>query len=162
MEIAALVVAVLSVMAASASALYARGANTRADEANRRAAEALDLQRRIDERAREFVDIKWELLVDRDHKTGRLSAVSLQNVGLTPAVDVTVVIEVDGFVKELCEFEQIEPGAAGNFSSDAAALWMEKHKELLPLRPGFRVHWATPLGNLGDERVGPDGIFEIG
>lgn len=45
MEIAGFVVAVLAVLIAGASALYARGANNRATEANELAAEALAVQR---------------------------------------------------------------------------------------------------------------------
>jgi hypothetical protein len=45
MEIAGFVVAVLAALASGAAALYALGANRRADEANRTAAQALDVQR---------------------------------------------------------------------------------------------------------------------
>ncbi|WP_285364094.1 hypothetical protein [Microbacterium sp. LMC-P-041] len=45
MEIASFVVAVLAVIASGAAALYALGANRRADEANRTAEEALKVQR---------------------------------------------------------------------------------------------------------------------
>lgn len=60
MEIAGFVVAVLAALGAVIAAVYAGGANRRADEANKTAARALDLQARIDARDREFREVMWE------------------------------------------------------------------------------------------------------
>lgn len=162
MEIAALLVAVLAMGAAVASALYARGANARADVANERATEALDLQRRIDERAREFVDVDWKLEVDRDWSGGRFTGVAFRNIGLTPAHDVTFVIDLPEFATEVFKSDAVNPGYAAGFISDATGWWMEKNRPSVPEHPPFRVHWSSPLGNVDDRGYEGKGIFEIG
>lgn len=161
MEIAAFVVAVLAVLAAGASAFYARGANSRADTANERAGEALDLQRRIDERAGEFTDVRWEIRVDSEWSGGRYTGVSFHNVGLTPARKVTFVIEVEGWaIADILEVDEVLPGHGTGFNSDAAAMWMEKNDDLEPQHPPFLVHWSSPLGNVMQRSYDGECLYE--
>ncbi len=145
MEIAGFVVAVLAVVAAGASALYARGANARADTANSRATEALDLQRVIDARDREFRDVRWELHVERNSQDARFTEASLVNVGLTEAQSITLVIE-SKTSSEAIAIAALEPGKVATVRSASAATWFEENERYVPLAPSFRVHWSSPLG----------------
>ncbi|MGC0371220.1 hypothetical protein [Microbacterium sp. SLBN-111] len=148
--------AVVGTLIAAGALVTAGRANRRADianaqsaEANDRAREALDLQRRIDERAREFTDVRWEIKVDSSWSGGRYTGVSFRNVGLTSARDATFVIEVEGWATpDVLTAEEVLPGYAAGFTSKAAAFWMDKNDDLVPLHPPFRVHWSSPLGNV--------------
>lgn len=144
MEIAAFVVAVLAVLAAGASALYARGANTRADTANERAADALDLQKRIDDRQREFRLVRWSASWD-PLAAADTPTVWLRNTGLTPAVDVTLLVKT--FVDEkMFRFERVEPGekVEAIFGAPDAA-----HAAFHFVRDSVcRVHWSSPRGEV--------------
>lgn len=146
MEIAAFVVAVLAVFAAGASAFYARGANSRADTANARAAEALDLQRRIDERQREFELVRWSASWN-PLAPDNTPTVWLRNTGLTPAVDVTLLVKT--FVDEkLFHFDRVDPGGkveAVFGAPDAVNAAFHFVRESM-----CRVHWSSPHGNVHD------------
>jgi len=145
MEIAGFVVAVLAVVAAGASALYARGANARADTANSRATDALDLQRVIDARDREFRDVRWELHVERNTQNARFTDARLVNVGLTEAQDITLVVE-SKTSSEAIAIASLQPGEFAVVRSTSAATWFEENEKYMPLTPQFRVHWSSPLG----------------
>lgn len=150
--------AVSSVVVAVGALVVAWKANRRSAEANaqsvvanERAREALDLQRLIDERAREFSDVRWELTVDREWSGGRFTGVAFRNVGLTPARDVTFIIEVEGWATaDVFIAAEVHPGYAAGFTSKAAGFWMEENESLIPLWPAYRVHWSSPLGNVAE------------
>lgn len=162
--------AVVSAAVAVAALVLARNANRRSAEANAQsvvanegAREALDLQRRIDERAREFIDVRWQLSVDREWSGGRFTGVTFRNVGLTPARNVTFIIEVEGWATaDVFTAEAVEPGYAAGFISKAAAYWMEQNEDLIPLRPAFRVHWSSPFGNVAERAYGAKAMAELG
>lgn len=139
MEIAGFVVAALALIASFASALYALGANRRADEANRTAKAALDLQSRIDEREREYRDVDWT--ADWDEQTG----FALANSGLTDATHVTLIMR--GFHgAERHDLGDIPAGGSVAVESVAAAAWIDENKQSMPLSPPYLVHWSSPLG----------------
>ncbi|MEW1706973.1 hypothetical protein AB0230_07000 [Microbacterium sp. NPDC089190] len=160
--------AVAGTLIAAGALIVAGRANRRADVANAQAAvandraqEALDLQRRIDERAREFTDVRWEIDVDSAWSGGRFTGVAFRNVGLTPARDVTFVVEVDGWgTADVLTAEEVLPGYKAGFTSEAAAFWMDKNHDLVPLHPPFRVHWSSPLGNVVERHHEAKSIFK--
>lgn len=164
------VAAVAGTLVAAGALVVAVRANRRADvanaqsaEANERAREALDLQRLIDERAREFRDVRWELKVDRDWSGGRFTGVSFRNVGLTPAHNATFIIEVEGWATvDVFTADEVQPGYAAGFISNATAFWMDKYDDAMPSHPPFRVHWSSPLGNVEERAHEGDGLFQLG
>lgn len=149
MEIAGLIVAIVAVVAALASALYAHGANKRADVANQRASEALDLQRRIDERAREFRDVIWVFAWSPWSEPGGPPLLDLTNGGLTTAVDVTLVIVLPSG-QQAIHVGTVGPGETRmvevNYAKPGPA---HDHIELIR-DPLFRLHWSSPLGHASD------------
>ncbi|MCK2032198.1 hypothetical protein [Microbacterium sp. KSW4-4] len=145
MEIAGFVVAVLAVVAAGASVLYARGANSRADEANRTAEKALDLQARADAREREFREVRWEAgydLDDRERPVFRLT-----NVGHTDAHSVSLLLATPGRRETLFTLGNV--GAGG--SAQVVLTDDETQRSIVELMiltaDPWRVHWSSPLGH---------------
>jgi hypothetical protein len=139
MEIAGFVVAVLAVLIAAASLVYAKGANDRADVANRTAREALDLQARVDAREREYRDVSWRSSFD--HGRG----FTLTNDGLTDAHRVTLILYGDQD-RELHRLGDIRAGQSATVQSRLASVWMREYERSMPLAPPFMTHWSSPLG----------------
>lgn len=159
MDVAALVVAILAMAAAGASALIAKGANTRADTANARAREALDLQKRIDDREREFRDVRWRGSVERHHGDGP-DEFRLANEGLTQAESVVLVIEYSDRPREDYHLGTVGAGEWKGVRSEGLAGWMSAVVVSMPVYPGFTVHWSSPLGQVQEEFHGERQIFK--
>ncbi|MEV8360295.1 hypothetical protein [Microbacterium sp. NPDC076895] len=146
MELAGLIVAVLATAAAALSLLYARGANRRADVANARAEEALDLQRRIDEREREFRDVQWAISWSPWTKQTEKPAVQLTNAGLTTATNVTLVLTLPT-MQQVLNVGTVEPGETRTLDIEYPKVGpAHDHIELIR-DPLWRVHWSSPLGH---------------
>lgn len=154
MEIAGFVVAVLAVVASGASALYALGANRRADEANRTARAALDLQARIDEREREYRDVDWE--AEWHPETG----LTITNSGLTDANHVTAVLR-GPLGTERHDLGDLRSGESATIDSAVASAWMKENKRSMPSSPPFFVHWSSPLGVAEDRDVTSRSLFML-
>ncbi|WP_454117854.1 hypothetical protein [Microbacterium lacticum] len=146
MELAGLIVSALAVAAAAWSLFYAWGANRRADVANARAEEALDLQRRIDEREREFRDVHWGISWSPWTKPTEKPAVQLTNAGLTTARNVTLVLTLPTMQQAL-NVGTVEPGETRTLDIDYPKLGpAHDHIELIR-DPLWRIHWSSPLGH---------------
>jgi len=143
MEIAGLVVAVLAALAAGASSLYALGANRRADTANERANDALDLQKRIDAREREFRDVTWSGAWVSDSSGTPVFRVS--NRGLTTACSVTIVYSYNA-LRYVESVGDLEPSAYVDLAPETAAADEIVLELMLRVNAAFRVHWSSPLG----------------
>lgn len=151
MEVASLVVAVLAVLAAGGSLLYAKGANDRADVANARAEEAIDLQKRIDERDREFRAVEWDANV-ANQVNGVVTEYVLTNAGDSDAMSVTVVLYLNPD-REVHHVGDIAARQSVTITSPLFIQWMREAVEHEVVTPGARVHWSSRLGQVGDERV---------
>lgn len=144
MEIAAFVVSVLAALVAVWMAFLARAANQRADEANRQSEEALDHEKRLDDREREFRSVSWRgsLATPPDGPV----TFELVNAGLTEARDVVLVVH-ESHLGEVArfDFERICGGDRKsvdlNYRSDARA------RREIGWDPAYTVHWASPLGH---------------
>lgn len=152
MEIAGFVVGAISMLIAAASALYAKGANARADEANRVATAALDLQARIDSREREYRDVTWSASYKRD------VGFTLTNEGLTEAREVVLVLH-GGNERELHRVGDVAHGQSATVVSRVAAEWMRDNEASMPLAPAFTAHWSSPLGVADRHYSPPTGLF---
>lgn len=145
MEIAGFVVAVLAAVGALVAAWYAGGANRRADEANRTAERALDLQSRIDAREREFREVEWECDYALDEADNVVFRV--KNSGHTDACQVTVVFWAPGGTHEVAS--GVGDVAAGTHTDVPVVTEMKGQAavEVLLLQDTpYRVHWSSPLG----------------
>lgn len=145
MEIAGLVVAVLAALGALVAAWYAGEANRRADEANRTAERALDLQSRIDAREREFREVEWECdyaLDDADNVVFRV-----KNSGHTNACQVTVVFWAPGETHEIASgVGDVDAGAHIDVAVETEMRGRSAIEVLLLQDTPYRVHWSSPLG----------------
>ncbi|MBD8219667.1 hypothetical protein IFU40_13595 [Microbacterium sp. CFBP 13617] len=133
------VIAVVAVGVAAVSAVIALVANMRSKD-------ALDLQTRIDERQREFELVRWSASWNA-LAPDSAPTVWLRNTGLTPAVDVTLLVRT--YVDEkLFRFDRVEPGekVEAVFAAPDAA-----HAAFHFVRDSAcRVHWSSPRGNVHD------------
>lgn len=147
MEIAGFVVAVLAAIGALVAAWYAGGANRRADEANRTAERALDLQSRIDAREREFREVEWECdyaLDDADRVVFRV-----KNSGHTDACQVTVVFGAPGGTHEIARsVGDVASGKHVDVSVETEMRGQAAVEVLLLQDTPYRVHWSSPLGQV--------------
>ncbi|MFJ3473397.1 hypothetical protein ACIPJ1_10720 [Microbacterium maritypicum] len=147
MDVIGLVVAVLALLVGGASAVYARGANRWADDANRTAASALNLQGIIDAREREFRAVDW----DADVVTvGSGDAFALTNIGETEALAVTVVLKLSR-ERETYVLERIPAKSTVTLNSAKLTRWMVEARDHEVVHPGYRIHWSSPLGQASDE-----------
>ncbi|MGV2983799.1 hypothetical protein ACNPNP_08825 [Microbacterium sp. AGC85] len=122
-------------------------ANGLAESANDTAAKAFDLQARVDARAQEFRDVRWEgayVEVSPDQGVFRLT-----NVGHTVACDVTIVLDPaeSGDTERVWHFDRVEPtqhedGPLGAQKDDVL-------DQYIRTRAGFEVHWISPMGASG-------------
>lgn len=147
-SIAGAVGAVVAVIAL----FVAGGANARAKDAN-------DLQKRIDDRSREFRDVRWragmQLSDDGSH-----TVFTLANHGLTDAQNVVVVIEYSDRPREHYKLGTIEAGQWKPVESEGLQGWRAATAEAMPIHPAFTVHWWSPLGT-ADEYTSWEGtIFQ--
>lgn len=146
MEIAGFVVAVLAAVGAVVAALYAGGANRRADEANRTAAKALDLQSRIDAREREFREVMWTCDYELDADENIVFRV--KNTGHTDARQATVVFWAPGGTHEIMRnIGDIPAGAFADASVETEMKGQTAVEVLLLQDTAYRVHWSSPLGH---------------
>lgn len=145
MEIAGFVVAVFAAIAALLAAVYAGGANRRADEANRTAERALDLQARIDAREREFREVDWECGYAIDESESVVFRV--KNTGHTDACQVTVIFSAPGGSHEIAQaLGDIAVGAEKVVSVDTEMSGQSAVEVLLLQDTQWRLHWSSPLG----------------
>lgn len=157
MEIFSAALAALSVCAAIWSVVVARAANARADVANERAKEALDLQHLQDDRAREFRDVVWEASSNRVSDVGEVF--TLRNAGLTTARQVSLVVKLAGG-ERLFEFERVGPGESKGVVTGPEARRDEEADPLWTLTPAYRVHWSSPKGLAAEIAVDAHRLFE--
>ncbi len=124
----------------------ASAANQLADAANKRADEAHDLQRRIDEREREFRDVTWSIgWSPWEHPTG-MPAVEVSNTGLTAARQVTLVVVLPRG-QQAIEVGDVGPGETRTFAIQYGRRGpAHKHIELIR-DVKYRLHWSSPLGH---------------
>lgn len=148
MEIAGFVVAVFAAAGAVVAALYARGANHRADEANRTAKEALDLQSRIDARDREFREVRWDGGYDVDSE--RRPLFRLSNVGHTDAHSVSLLIAANGKPETLYPLGDIAAGNHADARLDERPMQAGILELMILTDDHWRVHWSSPLGQAAD------------
>lgn len=145
MEIAGFVVALLAVVMAGASAVFARGANVRASEANRTAERALDLQARLDDREREFREVRWK--GEYDLNEARQPLFRLTNVGMTHARSVTLVVAVPGKPNSAYALGDIDSGASADLLVGEDPMDRDAIELMLFTDDPWRVHWSSPLGH---------------
>lgn len=144
MEIAAFVVSVLAALVAVWMAFLARAANQRADEANRQAEAALDHEKRLDEREREFRSVSWRghLATPPDGPV----TFELINGGLTEARDVVLVVH-ESHLGEAARFD-FERISGGERKSVELTYRSEAHtRRDIGWNPAYTVHWVSPLGH---------------
>jgi len=147
MEIAGFVVAVLAAVGAVVAAFYAGGANRRADEANRTAARALDLQARIDAREREFREVEWDCDYAIDHADRLVFRV--KNTGHTNACQVTVVFWAPSGGYEIARpVGDIAAGESSGVSFETDMKGQIALEAMLLQDTGYRLHWSSPLGQV--------------
>jgi hypothetical protein len=131
-------IAGVAVVIAGASALFAW-------TANRRAADALELQRSIDAREREFRDVSWGLSWSPWTRADETPSLQLSNLGLTTAVDVTLVLLLPT-MQQAIHVGTVEPGETRTveiaYSKTGPA---QEHVELIR-DPIYRLQWSSPLG----------------
>lgn len=147
MEIAGFVVAVVASLVAVASAWFALGANRRADTADTRATEAVDLQRRIDEREREFRSVSWHGAWEAPTEPDAVPLFQLTNTGLTDASGVTLVLEMPRGAQaynlgDLPHGDHRTAPLHTNMRGPAAPAVLELHGLQ------YEVHWSGPLGQV--------------
>ncbi|GAA3756160.1 hypothetical protein GCM10022240_06290 [Microbacterium kribbense] len=147
MDIAAFVIAVVAAAAAVALAFYAWGANTRADRANRMTAEALDLQKRIDARAAEFSDVRWEGSHHLENQDGWVF--TLRHRGLTSAANVTLVVDTEPR-SQIFELGTIE---ADEDRDVVTGPYRELKVREYGTKVPWRVFWTSPLGTASKQVV---------
>lgn len=120
-------------------------AERRAHAADARARDALDLQKTIDARQREFCDVSWSVGWD-PFASARKPRIVIQNTGLTDAVDVTLVVET--FIdRQMFTFDRIDAGenrGAVIDIKDESPTTAEFH---LVRNGKYSVHWSSPLGS---------------
>ncbi|WP_162893188.1 hypothetical protein [Microbacterium halotolerans] len=150
MEIAAFVVAVVAAGAATVMAFLAHGANKRAQE-------ALDHERRLDERHREFRDVSWHGKLARGD--GRQPEFRLKNTGLTEAQDVVLLIVLlrDGTVR--ADFPRVGAGEVVRVSLVGKGTELALEEQLHDGESPYRVHWASPKGHVDDRRFDGTSYF---
>ena len=143
----------IGAIAGSVGALMAIGAfvvsilaNLRSTDANRIARNALEIESRVDERQREFRAVDWDAVVTADEES---LVFELRNVGDTPAVSVTIVLQL-GKERDTHALGDISPKASVKVTSDNFAAWMTGALEHDFVHPGYRVHWSSPLGQVSD------------
>ncbi|MGI6878821.1 hypothetical protein [Microbacterium sp. gxy059] len=126
---------------------YAAKANTIAERADAREADSLRLQKRIDARAAEFRDVRWKGIHERKEDGWYFR---LENVGLSSAENVTLVVDTEpkGIVMQL--FGELHPGDKWEPKTREAED-ADDHPEYLD---GWRVYWSSPLGH-ADKHVEP-------
>jgi hypothetical protein len=109
------------------------------------------LQRSIDARAREFREVAWQGGLQRRSPSADWEF-TLSNLGLTAAVNVTLVVEV--IPTELFTFATIGPGETRSIPVGGGQQWDEANRHVVPVRPAFRVYWFSPEGH-PDEQNNP-------
>lgn len=119
-------------------------ANEQAAIANRRAGEALDLQRRVDEREREFRRVAWTAGWIHDDSRD-MSAFTIVNSGLTKACSVTLVLDGPSGLKAFAVGD-IAPGQSRRVFPEESlkAAFVASTLELQSYP--WEVHWSSPLG----------------
>lgn len=158
----AVVVSVIALLVAAGQTSKANGiaddARREAERANVLAKAALDIQKRIDDRAAEYRDVRWEgsweTGPDIDHQMG----FALKNVGTTRAARVTLIIEVR-YSEEVFTFDSIEPGEGRIVVVKGQTVDEFRESQEMELRPPFRVHWTSPLGHAQEESFERSSLF---
>jgi hypothetical protein len=118
---------------------------------------SLGLQRQIDARQREFRDVRWETHMGVNHASPNGWTFRVTNSGLTPAHNVTLVIELDP--DELHQCGNLAPGEGRDVFPSGAQHWHEAHRTFMPVTPGHIVHWSSPAGEADKVRFSPNLLF---
>jgi len=135
------VVALLAAGVAVWAVIVAHSANGRAREAN-------DLQRRIDERAREYCDVEWDAPLAVPDSSDSPPALRLKNIGSTDAKDVLLILAIAGRRRTL-RAGDIDAGQFGDVlipdvpEDIAGALGAAVFNQF---EFGYTLHWSSPLG----------------
>lgn len=135
---------VVTPLLAIASIVIAAVSATNAHKSRKRADEALDHQKRLDEREREFRDVQWR----PSFFTGPDAPVSfvLRNDGLTDACGVTVVVhDAPPGVTTVRRCDRLAPGESVSVELDYTAAQRDKLR--IGTTPHHVVHWSSPLGH---------------
>jgi|SRR6478736_6629179 len=120
--------------------------------ANARAKDALDLQKRIDAREREFRDVTWSLSWSPWTGPSEKPALQLTNSGLTTATNVTLMITLPSSQQAL-RVGTIEPGETRTLEVEYDRPGpAHNHIELIR-DPAYRLHWSSPLGHPDEVRA---------
>jgi hypothetical protein len=138
------IIAVLAIFVAIASVIVAIVANIRAKE-------ALALQSRIDEREREFRAVEWDTSVPLK-VDGVATEFILTNVGDSDARSVTAVLHLNPD-REVHHVGDIPAKHSVTITSPQFTDWMREAVEHEVVNPSARVHWSSPLGQVGDETL---------
>lgn len=136
------VMQVVTPLLAIASIVIAAVSATNAHKSRKRADEALDHQRRLDERDREFRDVVWRgaLLSPPDASAG----FELTNGGMTEAQSVVLVVHASKFGEaERFDFGYIRGGERVEVQMPYGEIHGRRE---FGWNPGFTVHWVSPLG----------------
>lgn len=140
----------MSDLIAAIAVLMAIGSFIVAVLAYRRSSEAAALQSRIDEREREFREVSWHTGWRGDIEQDQTVILRLENTGLTSAVQVTLVLEMQGGDQAFHmgdipagDFADAHPRTDLKGPVGAAFLALSGNGV------AFRVHWSSPLGQVG-------------
>lgn len=79
-----------------------------------------------------------------DHEAPSGWTFTLRNAGLTPAHDVTLVIQLA--TDEMFMVGDLEPGQSRSFHPVGARRWHETNRAFMPVSPGHLIHWSSPAG----------------
>ena len=153
MEIAGFVVAVVAVLVAVGSVIYAA-------RADRTAKDALNLQVAVDARQREFRSVVWEAESTADDEDPP-NAFTLTNAGDTDAREVSVVLQLGWRERETHHLGDIPARETRTITSDAFAAWIVGARDHEYVHPAYRVHWSSPLGQVDDQDVPARDIIDF-
>lgn len=138
------IIAALAIFVAIASVIVAIVANIRSKD-------ALALQSRIDERDREFRAVEWDTSV-ASKVDGVATKYVLTNVGDSDAKSVTTVLHLNPD-REVHHLGDIPAKHSVTITSPRFTDWMREAVEHEVVNPSARVHWSSPLGQVGDQTL---------